>query len=318
VKKTTYILSLIFVFRQVTGFIFTNDFGPDASIEMEVCARDSVNVAVTELPPRLVFFSSHSSEVDAANCDDGPSCMLLSVIPDVSQCTTTRIYTFTVPSGGGDSLHVGFSDSNPYTLEVTLRDLSSTGGGDPHFKGFHGQKFDFDGVRGHVYILISNCHIQVNTRFTSIRNLTFMGEIGIMTKDHKMLLTPGEYPIMDGEELRESKKYFFSGLSVEVKEDVGHVFVRMEGHYQIKVMYIPWEKYNTGFHNVKVTSFGRKGSGIIGHTWKREIEDDLEGRYRVVDGLFGDKFVENLFGDCEDERNGGDVWIGGAEPPVFA
>jgi len=193
---------------------------------------------------------------------------------------------------------------------------SSTGGGDPHFKGFKGQKFDFNGVAGHYYNLLSDCNLQVNTKFISIRNLTFMGEIGMMVDDHKVDLYPGSNPILDGKELRESGEYVFGvrNYSLELKKDAGHVFLTVPGDYEVKVMDIPWTKFNTNFHNIKITRM--KGEGIIGHTWQNEIEEDLEGNYCIA-SLFDTKFPRNRFGSCdrENEEREADVWTGFTPPP---
>jgi len=230
------------------------------------------------------------------------------------------LITFFVPVGEEYHIQYGSPSAFNYDIEISpSRAATSTGGGDPHFKGFQGQKFDFDGVEDHVYNLITDCSFQLNTRFISIRDLTFMGEIGIMTNNHEILLKPGGdiSAIVDGKELNESKKFSFDEMSVEIVKDAGHVFVKMEGYYDVKVMDIPWEKFNASFHNVKVTNFGRKGAGIIGHTWEMEIEDNLEEKYRVADGLFGVDFARNMFGECEEEKDDDVVWIGGAHPPSF-
>jgi len=130
----------------------------------------------------------------------------------------------------------------------------------------------------------------MNTQFISIRNLTFMGDIGMMIGDHQVLLTPGANPIVDGDELRESKVYTFEGFNVTLKKSAGHVFVDVGRDFWIKVMDIEWTKYNTNFHNVKVMS-RRKGSGIIGHTWKQDVEENLD-KFQVP-SLFTAQFGEN-------------------------
>jgi len=62
-------------------------------------------------------------------------------------------------------------DVSDYTLSLSgqldsvppLAPTLSTGGGDPHFTGFQGQKFDFNGYAGNVYNLVSDCAFQMNT-----------------------------------------------------------------------------------------------------------------------------------------------------------
>ena len=91
-------------------------------------------------------------------------------------------------------------------LKVTVTYTDASVLGDPHFLGWNGARFDFQGENHHVYNLISHRDTQVNFQmkqrnFFTVNSLeeidnlshnTFVGSIGIKTKSHQLVLFSGE------------------------------------------------------------------------------------------------------------------------------
>jgi len=156
------------------------------------------------------------------------------------------------------------------------------------------------------------------TRFISIRDLTFMGDIVFLIGDHQVRLSPGDDPIVDENVILESREYTFDGFNLTRKKDAGHVFIDIPRKYTIKVMDIEWSKYDTNFHNVKVTNHGRRGEGIIGSTWREQVDvESLEQNYHI-ESLIDTEYPLSLF-YCGEVREHEEsvVWIGEAHPPTL-
>jgi len=91
-------------------------------------------------------------------------------------------------------------------LKVSVSYSDASVLGDPHFHGWNGAIFDFQGENQHIYNLISHRETQVNfqmkqrnffsvTNVAEIDNLshnTFVGTIGLKSKSHQLVLISGE------------------------------------------------------------------------------------------------------------------------------
>jgi hypothetical protein len=83
--------------------------------------------------------------------------------------------------------------------------------GDPHFFGWNGEKFDFQGENHHIYNLVSHKDTQVNFQMKqrnffsvtsleeleSLKHNTYIGSMGIKTKAHQLVLFSGESGFTD-------------------------------------------------------------------------------------------------------------------------
>lgn len=195
--------------------------------------------------------------------------------------------------------------------------------GDPHFHGFDGSTYDFQGMPGHVFNIISDSTLQVNAKFVEspVDHRTFMGRFGIRIG--------GDHIFMDAntQEVRVNGFPVAEDESVELVSDLAkgivthfhhHVMITLGG-YRFGIFR---RKHTGGYHldlTSEINSFSNP-HGILGQTaqyltkgeeaqpqrlrakkdGKKENSDGfLEGKaedYLVADGLFGSEFTFNRFG----------------------
>lgn len=174
--------------------------------------------------------------------------------------------------------------------------LSSSGSGDPHFVGLHGNHFEFQGIPGNVFNLLSDAKIQVNALFNRYsNNATVMGQIGIMIGNNKdkVLVSPGRSVSLNGSNLG-------SGQTVKLKEGTisvnGDVTTISTKEYSINI-------YNRGGYldiGIGTTPEGVNRdevmpNGVIGQTASGKLDLSI-GSFLVHDGIFGTSVASNVFG----------------------
>ena len=174
--------------------------------------------------------------------------------------------------------------------------LSSTGSGDPHFVGLHGNHFEFQGIPGHIFNLLSDARIQVNALFNqSNPGTTVMGQIGLLIgKDQdRLLVSPGGSVNLDGSHLG-------NGQTAKLKE--GTVSVS-GGNASISTKEYGINIINRGDYldiGIGTTSEGVyrdevMPSGVIGQTASGNHNLSADD-FMVHDGIFGTNFASNKFG----------------------
>ena len=119
--------------------------------------------------------------------------------------------------GGTDSFTYTITDANGDTDSATVRlvvcevefdtDYEGEGGkiwGDPHFVGDDGGKYDIHGEAGHIYNILSDRELQVNTSYKPwhIAGTTVMSEIGITSGADQIYVTDYESPLVNGKAVR--------------------------------------------------------------------------------------------------------------------
>ena len=195
----------------------------------------------------------------------------------------------------GKPLGLFVIEGDPPPLPPAVRaNASSSGSGDPHFVGLNGSHFDFQGIPGHIFNILSDAKIQVNALFNPWGNgATAMGQIGIRLGKDNLLVNPGRSTSLNGSALGQ-------GQSVKLKEGTisvnGNVTSISTKEYSINV-------YNGGNHldiGITTTAEGvnRDGvmpGGVIGQTASGGLNLSV-GDFLVYDGIFGTGCKSNKFG----------------------
>jgi len=133
----------------------------------------------------------------------------------VSQTSSSAKLTVTAGGGGGG----GGGGSGPVS-----------GFGDPHFVGWNGARFDFDGVDQQVFNLLSDDDVQLNARFGRVlgaprRYLAgiYMVEMGLRIEQHRVHIVagghlPNDYGtvLLDGRQLTLPHSRLLLNTSVEL------------------------------------------------------------------------------------------------------
>lgn len=171
--------------------------------------------------------------------------------------------------------------------------LSSSGTGDPHFVGLNGSRFDFHGIPGHIFNLLSDAKIQVNSLFNGWGNggATVMGQIGVRLGNDTLLVNPGGGTSLNGSgfngtaKLKEGTVSHSGGTTtISTKEYEITIFDR-GGYLDIGI--------NTTAEGVNRDEV--MPSGIIGQTASGNVDLSVPN-FLVHDGIFGTGFASNKFG----------------------
>lgn len=118
-------------------------------------------------------------------------------VPDTRRLLTT-----------GSNIRSGFGVSNQISSSNPVLQASMLG--DPHFVGFEGESFFFNGIPGKFYNLFSDKNMQMNSLFrywetSKENNYTVMEEIGVMFLDGtRIKIGATGYINIDGEDVYES------------------------------------------------------------------------------------------------------------------
>lgn len=192
--------------------------------------------------------------------------------------------------------------------------------GDPQFVGLRGQNYQVHGVSGEVYSIISDEHLQMNSRFVFLSKGdcpvvkgikqtncyahagSYLGAIGIKTaKGDKLKLVSG--PAKTG-----FAEVSLNGRPVKVGSDLGWMSFNHSHLVTVSVGNFHMQFDNSDMflnQRVRVLDWSTLNAhGLLGQTWRQKTYPNavkhIEGAVDdyVVHGkdLFGDRFLYNQFG----------------------
>jgi len=137
-------------------------------------------------------------------------------------------------------------------------------GGDPHFSGLRGQKFDVTGEPNTWFNIISDTNIQLNALFvhSCFKKETFMGELAFLVDGHKIYA--------------DRAHLYLDGVAIPIGVPAGSWIphtVKLSGENESVVVYHPW------INNYEVNAFGYKISlerwNAKNHTQRTDCTDGL-------------------------------------------
>ena len=200
------------------------------------------------------------------------------------------------------------------------------GGGnqDPHFRGFDGSQYYFDGVSGQDYNIISDASMQLNAHFIRLNKLkgTYMGRIGLLFGEHSLSLDPHFGVFYNGSLLTEAEVETPEGSFLVEKVDNRFRLSFENKYYQIvaRVVVEKGER-EEAYINLQATLIDTPEEmphGILGQTARAAaaasgernsdeaapatfVVEGVENDYYVRDGLLGTDFTFNKFDAAADK-----------------
>lgn len=212
-------------------------------------------------------------------------------------------------------------DGNECTIDacyegICTHDASNCGEvvGDPHFTGLDGSKFDFNGVAGSIYALISGPQFQYNVEFKELETFTYIGTIGARIGNDLLIYTSGDELFYNNESISEEKYWKTITTSWGKIHKVKEHFILEFRDWKIKAGIVSDPR--TGFSFINIWSIGFLGlpdstyHGLIGQTTRprKTVPDchlyvenggcQIEGYsedYLVRSGIFGTDFTFTRF-----------------------
>ena len=192
-------------------------------------------------------------------------------------------------------------------------DICTHGGGnqDPHFLGFDGSEYYFDGVAGKEYNIISDVDLQLNAHFIRLNNLkgTYMGRLGFLFGEHSLSFDPHFGVFFNGSLITSGEVELDAGSFLVDDVDGRPRMVFQNDVYHITaVVAVEKGDKEESYINVRTSLYGvpTRPHGILGQTARIAIPgaDPLprpfaveggEDDYLVQDGLLGTDFTFNRF-----------------------
>lgn len=215
-----------------------------------------------------------------------------------------------------------------HTGLVSITGLNSNGGGgvagDPHFDGFDGSKYDFQGVPGEWFNIISDSDFQLNAFFVEspTDGKTYMGKLGLMIGNTKVSISTTrvtvESPTLEMELTKGTQRIMGATGESAGFVHVSEASVAVHGlGFQLTVLTV--QEMGFRFLNVETSATSQHLSnphGLLGQTAQFLVTGEepnpvvlshsnkyaagfLDGHsadYMVADGEFGSAFTFNRFG----------------------
>jgi hypothetical protein len=211
-------------------------------------------------------------------------------------------------------IQVGFDDA-----ELIVNYMSSLHG-DPHFVGFDGSKFNFDGVSGEVFSIISDPSFELNARFERMMvkdvNGTWISEVGAVAKGFSMVFNPRTGVLVNENFLVSDKFADAAGNTVVVSAENGVISSVVVESTSYAIMFTV-QTANNGNKYLDMTSsivaIPSSIHGILGQTASFLVKGEapqpatsndkqgagvIQGKatdYQVHDGILGTDFTYNQY-----------------------
>lgn len=191
---------------------------------------------------------------------------------------------------------------------------------DPHFVGFDGSRYDFQGEPGSIFNLITDTHVQVNAKFVTspIDHKTYMGELGVTLGEDNVVVS-AQSVAMNGKRIGVGTQQLSKGGFVVVSNDKVMIMAygfsfSISTSYTKRVAHLDFVVTTTDFINphgllgqtaqyivkgakpspVKVPHHNFNSVGFI---------DGSAVDYLVSDGILGTAFKFNRFDRDADRKN---------------
>ena len=164
---------------------------------------------------------------------------------------------------------------------------------DPHFKGFDGVTFYFEGEPDGVFNVLSDSYLQINAKFILLSELkgTYMGQIGFrFGADQSLIFDPHFGIIINGTLMTAGERTIDGGLgAVAIEQRDGKFVMSMQyGAYSVQVrVQVEQGVRHAAYSNLLVNLVGEpeRPHGILGQTlYEREglIEVRHVARFDIV------------------------------------
>ncbi len=325
-------------FTSSTESFMTGNFGVKSYCADEMGALftitfpTAIKAAGANFQPQsgITPFSDYTAEL---SCYDASSVLLGSVsVPGAGILGPNEAVFIGAISSAYDIKSITFSMGDPQAQYQMINRLSfltqSVGGGDPHFVGFNGERYDVMGDIGKCYNLLTDYNIQVNSLFASCMyepENTHMNAVGIKvgtksTGIHKIFYGIDREPRLDSHSIVRNKYNTFpSGIydadGRMVKAAVvwdGDKLLVNSGEYRItmsKVFELDEWMVECKFEisRLGILADGVLPHGLVGCTARRPArsgimfgtqgEGVIEGNYKhyEVESIYSDAFKYNRF-----------------------
>ena len=183
------------------------------------------------------------------------------------------------------------------TPEIVAANQSGSIQGDPHFVGFDGEKFDFQGHPGGQYLLLQDSDFLMDSKFEKWKDgkATVMTEIGGTVGGKRFDIGVNGAPKVDGKEMKEGQTINL-GNGSSVTWDGKNLRIK-NGEYEMVV------KRQDGFLDIDaktgpkgVLADGRAPTGILGQTAikdKNQRQKDLN-KFEIKNKNLFDNFQRPL------------------------
>ena len=195
-------------------------------------------------------------------------------------------------TGKPTALYVIEGDPPPPPPAV-MPGVSSKGHGDPHFVGFDGSKFDFQGIQGRVFNLLSDAKVQVNSLFQPYGDgsATTMGQIGVRIGGDNLLVNAHGGATLNGSNFNGTAKLkngtvARSGSTTTISTKEYSIAIYDRGSY----LDIGIQTTAQGVNRDEVMP-----GGVIGQTASGRRSLSIS-QFLVHDGIFGTNVASNKFG----------------------
>lgn len=188
--------------------------------------------------------------------------------------------------------------------------------GDLHFTGFDGSQFNFAGMPGNIFNIITDVDFQFNAFYAQSphNNRTYMSQLGFKLGEHSVHMVPG-LVFFDGVHELFAADHRFGDSTVSVTPDVGTLI--QHAGFTVLVKEHRGEENGVDHFTIDCSANPLRihhPHGVLGQTAKFLLTNEdpipvslhhqtsigfIEGYvedYVVSDGLFGTRFIFNRFG----------------------